>query len=318
MIYLLTRPSDDTTTLIIQWLLYLKKDFVRINTLFDLPFITHPSKKQCIDDELSLQTIKPKQLDSFYFNGGYIQNPDPGIDEGELNHQVSKYVNNEISSLLTFFSHQANLNKTFGLNSYDSKKVNKLIVLKAAQELGLKTPRTAIVSSKEQLVFLKRAWKRIINKSIDSGVNIETEQLIIRGQKTEEVTDTTISKMADHFLPSLIQELIDKQYEVRVFFFNENFHSIAIFSQSQEATKVDGRGTPDNTTVRQVPYELPAPLKKKIICLMDVLGLNYGSLDLVFTQSDEYCFLEVNPYGQYGFLSSAGNFYIEEQIAQYL
>ena len=51
---------------------------------------------------------------------------------------------------------------------------------------------------------------------------------------------------------------------------------------------------------------------------MAVLGLNCASIDLIFDDKDNYYFLEINPVGQFEFLSSACNYNIEAVIANWL
>ncbi|MNN64816.1 hypothetical protein D3C81_1802810 [compost metagenome] len=121
--------------------------------------------------------------------------------------------------------------------------------------------------------------------------------------------------MANDFSPSLIQKLIPKNFEVRVFWFKNEVHSVAIFSQLDKEAMIDFR---NGEKLRTVPYKLSVELQVSLNNLMQKLNLNYGSIDLIVTPDDETYFLEVNPFGQFGFLSKAGNFHIEKRIAEYL
>ena len=47
-------------------------------------------------------------------------------------------------------------------------------------------------------------------------------------------------------------------------------------------------------------------------------NLDTGSIDIVVTKKEEYVFLEVNPVGQFGWVSSNCNYYLEEKVANYL
>jgi glutathione synthase/RimK-type ligase-like ATP-grasp enzyme len=51
---------------------------------------------------------------------------------------------------------------------------------------------------------------------------------------------------------------------------------------------------------------------------MDKLNLLTGSLDILKDKNGKYYFLEVNPIGQFGMVSKPCNYYIEEQIAEFL
>jgi hypothetical protein len=46
--------------------------------------------------------------------------------------------------------------------------------------------------------------------------------------------------------------------------------------------------------------------------------MNTGSIDLILTPNGEYFFLEINPMGQYDWLSKNCNYYIEKDIAEML
>ena len=52
--------------------------------------------------------------------------------------------------------------------------------------------------------------------------------------------DSVVS-LPDTFYPSLIQEEIEKVYEVRVFYLKGKCYAMAIFSQKNEKTQLDYR-----------------------------------------------------------------------------
>lgn len=314
MVYLLTRATDDTTVLVIQWLINFKKKFERLNFINDL--LKQNFESGTIDLGINNDFYSPNS--SFYFNGGNLTVPPLPIPDKDLNVQVSRFLENEATTIFSFLGQASSLNKIFGLNPVANDKINKLKVLREASKIGFNIPPSEVVITKKALKLCKNKWGRIINKSIDNGIHIHTSQIILNGQQTIEVTDEIIDCMAEEFLPSLIQKLIEKEFEIRVFYYRMVIHAVAIFSQSDEKTRIDGRQDNAYRPIRQVPFNLPEDVKEKISRLMNNLELNYGSLDFIFTLDQEYCFLEVNPYGQYGFLSSAGNFYLEKQIAEYL
>lgn len=51
---------------------------------------------------------------------------------------------------------------------------------------------------------------------------------------------------------------------------------------------------------------------------MKMLKLESGSLDFIVTPDNEYYFLEVNPVGQFNFVSEICNYHIEKHIAKTL
>jgi D-alanine-D-alanine ligase-like ATP-grasp enzyme len=51
---------------------------------------------------------------------------------------------------------------------------------------------------------------------------------------------------------------------------------------------------------------------------MKSLDLNSGSFDIIFTKQNKFVLLEVNPIGQFHWLSKNCNYKIEKIIANYL
>lgn len=318
MVFLWTRLRDDTTTLVIQWLNFLDKKFFRLNTLDDLRNISLVIGNDNKTAETKNGQLNFKDIKSAYYNGGHLVIPHILLPSKPLSDQVVNFLRSQAKSVLSNMIPQGPGIRTFGLSPFASSIINKLDVLLKAQNIGLEIPNTEVVSSKKDLIALRNSWGRIINKSLDDGLYMETEDILISGQRTEEVLEKDILQMDDYFFPSLVQQLIEKKFEIRVFFFQDKFYSIAIFTQKSSLSKVDSRNVETNNPPREVPYNLPEILKIKISKLMNELNLNYGSLDFIYTNDNQFVFLEVNPYGQYGFLSTSGNFYIEKEIAEFL
>jgi glutathione synthase/RimK-type ligase-like ATP-grasp enzyme len=118
--------------------------------------------------------------------------------------------------------------------------------------------------------------------------------------------------------PSLIQEYIEKEYEVRVFYLDGVCYSMAIFSQNDTQTSVDFRQYNRKKPNRNVPYHLPVSLQEKVEKIMTSLRLNTGSLDFIRSVNGEYFFLEINPAGQYGMMSQRCNYNLEKKVAEWL
>jgi len=125
-------------------------------------------------------------------------------------------------------------------------------------------------------------------------------------------------ELPEVFFPSLVQELLDKEYEIRTFFLLGNFYSVCIFSQQDDKTKIDFRNYHHEKPNRISKYVLPNEIQNKLRELMNKFKLNSGSLDLVFTKDNKYVLLEVNPVGQFAVVSENGNYDLELMIAETL
>jgi glutathione synthase/RimK-type ligase-like ATP-grasp enzyme len=66
---------------------------------------------------------------------------------------------------------------------------------------------------------------------------------------------------------------------------------------------------------RICPVQIPSEIKNKLILLMKQLQLESGSIDMIVTPNNEYVFLEVNPVGQFDYVSKLCNYFIEKEIA---
>ncbi len=132
------------------------------------------------------------------------------------------------------------------------------------------------------------------------------------------INDKFINSLPENFFPSLFQKKIDKKFEIRSFFIDNSFFSMAIFSQSNPKTKIDFRRYDHENPNRYVPFKLPKGIENKLFHVMNKLKINSGSIDLIYSNNKEIYFLEVNPIGQFGMISFPCNYYLEKIIAQKL
>jgi glutathione synthase/RimK-type ligase-like ATP-grasp enzyme len=150
------------------------------------------------------------------------------------------------------------------------------------------------------------------SKSIRTGKNTllpYTRKIKLTNNKQTELT----------FFPILLQEYIKPFCEIRVFVIKDKVFSMAIFCElKKQGTNTDWRHSNTLGINRYVPFKLPHNIKVMVLKLMNKMKLNTGSIDLILTERNEYYFLEINPTGQFHFLSSLCNYNIEKEIAEIL
>ena len=199
----------------------------------------------------------------------------------------------------------------------------KLNNLELAKKCGLSIPDYIITSKKEYLSEFVKIHKRIICKPISEVPALYANT----GKNTSEtIIPYTISlneafveqNIAETFYASLFQKEIEKEFEIRTFFLNGECHSMAIFSQNDDQTKVDFRNYNNEIPNRKVPFLLPKQIEKNIIKFCQEGGYKIGSLDLIKSTDGNYYFLEINPRGQFGMISYPCNYYLERKLAKYL
>jgi len=195
--------------------------------------------------------------------------------------------------------------------------LNKLDVLIRAARLGFVTPATLVTGEREELLRFCAAHGTVITKPIgdvDMFVEGERSHFLF----TTALDQAAIEALPERFAPSLFQERIDKQYELRIFYLAGACHAMAIFSQSDAQTRTDFRRYNRERPNRTVPYRLSAETTKRIRLLMDDLGLETGSIDLLQARDGREVFLEINPVGQFGMVSKPCNYRLEKQVAEHL
>jgi D-alanine-D-alanine ligase-like ATP-grasp enzyme len=93
---------------------------------------------------------------------------------------------------------------------------------------------------------------------------------------------------------------------------------MAIFSQRNNRTSIDFRRYDEERPNHSVPFNLPADIKQKLRRFMREIDLDSGAIDMIYNNNGNYCFLEVNPVGQFGMISFPCNYKIEKKIAEIL
>jgi ATP-GRASP peptide maturase of grasp-with-spasm system len=201
------------------------------------------------------------------------------------------------------------------IGTYSQREVNKLIVLTEALRLGINIPATFLACNKKVLVESESInAQNMITKSISEAFSpvINNTPYVTY---TESVNALTLP---NKFELSLFQEKIEKEADIRVFYILGDFYSMSIMSQNNNQTETDFRKYDKETPNRKFSFSLPKALTLKLDQLMKKLKLETGSIDLVFTKSGDFIFLEVNPVGQFGMTSYPCNYFLEKIIGKKL
>ena len=192
----------------------------------------------------------------------------------------------------------------------------KLTTLFWAKELGLKIPESEVFNS-FSLLNKNRKLDNHITKPITNVFKEQTKEEFLLGPGTVRVEKEYMNR-DDVFSPSIVQKEIKKKFEVRTVFFVNRFYSMAIFSQSDKNTSVDFRNYDFSNPNRCIPFVLPTEIKNKLKKLIEKLELKFCSIDLIVDKNNEFVFIEINPEGQIGWVSTNCNYNIERDIANHL
>lgn len=315
MILILSTPRDNDTQIVVDWLVHKKADFFRLN---DEDIMSGEVTLEMNPNDLQSASIKWKDrvyklidfdvvwLRKFGFFKSYE-------DTFGKKSDLTQYIYGEFSVIRSLIIRLLNDKKWL------YKRTNmptKLEVLAEAAVCGLHTPATRIISTKKALTtFFEQNDKRIISKSVGDGKHINYDN---KNYPFYTQIIASLDGVTESFSPSLFQQYIDKKYELRVFYLDGSFYSMAIFSQNNERTKIDFRNYDFDHPNRLSRYQLTRTVEEKLHTLMQNLGLNTGSIDLIRATDDNYYFLEVNPAGQFGMTGHPCNYNLHEKIAEYL
>ena len=317
MIVILTENNDQSSSEVIEWLIHSNTEFLRIHETdpITIQHIEIGREVVCFQMEVKNKVIYSKDISSFWFRRGWFTFSKSILFDQQLEKKTVMQINDHLNSenhvlkefLYCVFTQQRHLGSPL------TDKNNKLITLLKAKEFGLSIPTTWITT---QFKSLPSGSTDIISKGISSIAYIDCENGAI-GNFTEVVSKNERDSDS-HFFPSLFQEKLEKQYELRIFFLNDEFFTACIFSQSDAQTSVDFRKYNRKKPNRVVPFQLPEDIAIKLRKLMYTFSHKTASVDMVVTRDNEYVFLEINPVGQFGMVSYPCNYHIEKKIATYL
>lgn len=325
MILIFSVSRDQATNGVVPWLERLGAPFARIND--DEPGRS-PVNILLDNDDFHLQIdgalISSADVTSVWYRKGSFWIPSetaapsfPG--QKELSSLIEKKLAAENRRAGEYFHHLVRHKRVPALGNPFLGDPNKLVVLHAAAEVGLKVPKFQVVN-RMQPDHLRRPAD-YVTKAISDGIYLWDIGEAHRGYftYTEELTEvTSLASDADSLPLSLIQEKIAKSFELRIFFLDGAFAASAIYSQGNPQTAVDYRKYDSEVPNRNLPFELPSDLKMKLRRLFSILDLNTGSVDMIVDEEGEFIFLEINPVGMYGGLADTCNYNIDEVIARWL
>lgn len=314
MVLILSSPGDLSTDLVIDWLRYYKHPFYRLNSsdFIEKTFFYDINNNVIkINDEVLLMddiNIIWHRKFSFFSNSAFNEKAQNVINKNYLGILAI-----EFNTMLRSF--WLNIDGKKWLTNPRNIYLNKLEVLQKAKKVGLKIPNTYLLNRK---IDLERIEKSLITKSVSEASFLKEPEGVYSMYTKEICSDIVYSIVPDTFFTSLVQETIEKEYELRIFYLEGKFYSMAIFSQFDEQTKVDFRNYNFEKPNQTIPYKLPKDIEKKLNVLVRQLDLNCCSIDIVKDQKGNYYFLEINPVGQFGMVSNPCNYHLHKIVAEHL
>jgi hypothetical protein len=316
MIIILSYPGDQVANAVTDWLHAYKCNYRRIHLEEeDFRKLAFSIAMEEVNIQFELrngEVLKMEDVSIFFFRGGLLKLNLKHYKSEELPEAlIETHLLYEFNTVVTFFYKQI-AKKCLGNPLLHP--LNKLEQLEIAREVGLKIPVSIIGNSRRWLKESRlKALPVFITKSIQENVLYQGTPGIHYDLKVHEVE---MKEMNESFFPSLFQEGIQKSLEIRTFYLDGSFYSIAMLLCASDQRVVDYRLA--TNSIRYASYQLPEAIETALGKLMKRTGLTSGSIDLILAGNGDYYFLEVNSTGQIGWVSDFGNYCLEEKIAQYL
>jgi hypothetical protein len=181
-----------------------------------------------------------------------------------------------------------------------------------AERCGLTIPPYLYTNKKSELEEFIHVHEEVITKSIKSQVKFSYENTPnkIFSCYTKRITKEDIKQIPDVFFPSFFQKLISKDYELKIFYIEGKFYPGLLHSHKTEILDIRA-----DTSITPLPVKLNPDLEVKLRRLVDRLKLRICTIDVIHGLDDNYYFLEINPSGQFGYISDGCNYNLEKIVA---
>lgn len=314
-VLLITNKTDVTTDFVVKKLKESKVGFYRLNTedigeIIDVNFDFTTGNFTLFDKLLQIR------IDLLKIKSVYFRRPELPAIQKDLSDGENQFLRNEISYTLEGI--YKILGDVFWFNNVNNIRnaENKIYQLLQAKKLGFKLPASLITNVKDSAIsFYKENDADCIIKPIRTG-------LITDDKHGEAVIFTNRVYLNDenaqrvNRCPTFFQNHIKKNGDLRITVVGNEVFSVLIHSQDNEDSKVDWRV--NQSGLRHSIHILPHEIKSKCISLVRSLDLNFGAIDLILTEKNEYIFLEINPNGQWAWMEKLLDINISGAIADML
>ncbi len=319
MILILSRSVSETSTnKVIDYLINKNAPFFRFN---GDDFINEKLKINFYFDEISSRwkfeistdeiQINSDSISVVWFRRDFFDELEKLSDESVIN----TFLKNEIKQAYNLIS--LSLDNVLWINRPNEMK-HKLHVLQLANIADLSIPYSFVTNNLSYLEKIIGLESLLITKPLNEGIGIVKDNKKLTTFTSIVDIKKIREEITEFMIPSFFQSLIDKEYEIRTFFFFGKCYSISIFSQNDNKTKIDFRDYNIDNPNRMSRYKLPENIERKVNNLMNQLKINSGSIDFIRDKQGRYVFLEVNPVGQFDFLEIQGNYSLSKIIAKKL
>ncbi|MBL3559439.1 MvdC/MvdD family ATP grasp protein [Rhodovulum sulfidophilum] len=232
----------------------------------------------------------------------WYRKPDPvDVHHFEMDRAALEYVEAEFTEILLGL--YGMLDHAFWFNNPFRTRIahRKLRQLQVAEKVGFSVPKTKLTNNPERaMAFAASVQRDIAIKSLGaiSVMQANGEQTLQYGIFTRK---TNVGELQPHrdkisFMPTLFQEFIEKESELRITCVGNDVFACEINSRDDETAddyRFDTARLPHRAVVRP-------DLVGRMQAYMKAFGLNFGCFDFIVPKAGgDPIFLEMNPNGQW-------------------
>lgn len=189
---------------------------------------------------------------------------------------------------------------------------SKLHQLNIAYQIGLEIPRTIVTNVPEEArKFINSSHGDVIVKPLSRGLIDEYDQpMAFYTSVVDPEQANQIQRV--QYTPSLFQEYVPKDVELRITVVGDQVFAAKIHSQQRDDTRHDWRR--NALALEHKEHQLPVEIQEKCLSLTKKLELQFGAIDMILTPDGRYVFLEINPNGQWAWIEELTGLPISEAL----
>lgn len=198
--------------------------------------------------------------------------------------------------------------------SYEAE--NKYLQMEVALRNKLLIPDTVVTNMKTEVLNFTKSHTNVALKLMHQDFYKQENTykgLYVNKLKAKDFK--SFSKIGEN--PIVLQEYVEKDFEVRYTVVGEKHFACKIESQKSKRASIDWRRYDIPNTPHSI-IEPPKEIKLSVRLLMKDLGIAYGALDFIVDKSNNWVFLEVNPMGQFLWIEDLTGLRISNEIINWM
>lgn len=197
------------------------------------------------------------------------------------------------------------------------KAENKYLQYQVAKKIGFTIPKMIVTNHKQQLLQFFNDYNPVVLKLMAQDF-YQTSENSFKGIYVNQVSYQDLLQFEEYSEnPIVLQQYIPKKYEVRYTVVGKDHFVCKIDSQMSKIANVDWRRY-DIANTPHFAMEPPTQIKNMVSQFMNQMGLEYGALDFIVSDTNDWNFLEVNSMGQWLWIEDLSGLQISESISSWL